>query len=170
MSWSSATGRRIRRALVVCALIAGIAVMHHVGKAIPGLEAAPATAVAAAVGHILVDPAVASTGGGHNHPGAESAQTGGAAAIAASAPPAGQGAGHDAGHGTTGASHDLLHLCLAVVVSAALALLGWWLARRAAPRRIVGRWNGVRRWPPLVRPPRVLTGRLVLLSVCVMRT
>lgn len=161
---SSATTRRIRRALVVCALVAGVAAMHHVGTATPDSEVAPPTAVAGAAAHSLVDLAAAPSGpAGHHHPAVEHAD-GSASAAAPST------TGHVPGHGATGPGYDLLHLCLAVAVSAVLALLGWLLVRGGTLRWVVGRWTSASLRRPLVRPPWVVPGRALLLSVCVLRT
>jgi hypothetical protein len=167
----SAVARRIRRALVVCALVAGVAAMHHVGTATPDVATAPPTAVAAAAVHSLVDAGGLSTGAvTDHHAGAEPARATGPAAAAPAATTAGHPADHAATHGPTGAGHDLLHLCLAVVVSAALALLGWLLVRHGVLRWVVRRWSGALPGRALLRPPRAVLGRSLLLSVCVMRT
>jgi hypothetical protein len=160
----SAATRRLRRLFVVSALTAGVAVMHHVGTASPDADTAPPTAVVTAASHILADSGGGSTSAAADGP-AHSRSTGPAAAAAAPVP-----AGHAADHGTAGWAHDLLHLCLAVVVSAALALLGRLLVQRGALLWIVARWTGVPCRPSMVRPPQVRPGRALLLSVCVMRT
>jgi hypothetical protein len=61
--------------------------------------------------------------------------------------------------------HDLLHLCLAVLVAAVVVLLGWFLVRTALPRLAA---------PPAAtplstpqRPPP--GGRQLLTTLCVMR-
>jgi hypothetical protein len=164
MRSSSAMTRRIRRALVVCALVAGVAAMHHVGTATPDAEVAAPTAVAGAAVHSLADVAAAPSGAAaHYHPAAERA----AGAAVAAGPTT---TGHVPGHGATGPGYDLLHLCLAVAVSAVLALLGLLLVRHGTLRWIVGRWTSALLRRPLFRPPRAVPGRALLLSVCVMRT
>lgn len=103
------------------------------------------------------------------------ASPGEAAAVAAveDAGPAAahHGAGHSDPFGVGGAGHadDLLHLCVAVAVSAVLVALGWLPARR----RVLYRVGWPRSWvhrQPRPRSPRVLSGAALLTSLCVMRT
>jgi hypothetical protein len=68
-----------------------------------------------------------------------------------------------------GMAHSVLHLCIAILASAALAVLGWLLVRRAT------RWWALwipavsHRWLPTVRLPRV-SGSALVISLCVLRT
>lgn len=143
------------RTLPVFALVAGIAVMHQAGAAaadVPALPGAPGTTEAAP--HAAAEAAgLDSHGSAHGH----------------SAGPAGYSAAHqDAAGG--GAAHDVLHLCLAVVLSAALALLGWLLVRHGVLWLIPRLWAAASRRPPVGRPPRAVPGSVLLISLCVMRT
>ncbi|MDX3660468.1 hypothetical protein PV646_24465 [Streptomyces sp. ID05-26A] len=61
--------------------------------------------------------------------------------------------------------HDLTHLCLAVLVSAAVVLLGWFLARTALPRPPEPTGETPPSTPP--RPPP--GGRQLLTTLCVLR-
>lgn len=110
--------RQIRRLLLICALIGGVAFMHHVGA--PHTTTAPDRPAAAAL-------TVANTGG-HEATSATHGHAGGLVETD------GIAAGHTDDEASAGA-HDLLHLCMAVVVSALLVLLGWSLI-----------WTGVLWW------------------------
>ncbi|MEU3641972.1 hypothetical protein AB0E59_01230 [Lentzea sp. NPDC034063] len=61
--------------------------------------------------------------------------------------------------------HDLTHLCLAVLVAAAVVLLGWFLVQTALPRLA----EPVGETPPSTpqRPPP--GGRQLLTTLCVLR-
>ncbi|GGM72006.1 hypothetical protein GCM10011609_04720 [Lentzea pudingi] len=61
--------------------------------------------------------------------------------------------------------HDLTHLCLAVLVAAAVVLLGWFLVRTALPRLA----EPADETPPSTpqRPPP--GGRQLLTTLCVLR-
>lgn len=61
--------------------------------------------------------------------------------------------------------HDLLHLCLAVLVAAAVVLLGWFLVRTALPLLAVTRSEAPLSTPQ--RPPP--GGRRLLTTLCVLR-
>lgn len=62
--------------------------------------------------------------------------------------------------------HDLLHLCLAVLVAAAVVLLGWFLVRTALPRL-----SAPSDETPLSTPQRPPPGgRRLLTTLCVLRT
>ncbi|WP_434445113.1 hypothetical protein [Lentzea sp. E54] len=61
--------------------------------------------------------------------------------------------------------HDLLHLCLAVLVATALVLLGWFLVRTAPTRLAAHRTETPPSTPP--RPPP--GGRQLLTTLCVLR-
>ncbi|WP_394620406.1 hypothetical protein JNUCC0626_15250 [Lentzea sp. JNUCC 0626] len=61
--------------------------------------------------------------------------------------------------------HDLLHLCLAVLVAAAVVLLGWFLVRTALPRLAAPLAEAPLSTPQ--RPPP--GGRQLLTSLCVLR-
>ncbi|MFJ8961786.1 hypothetical protein ACIRG5_20600 [Lentzea sp. NPDC102401] len=61
--------------------------------------------------------------------------------------------------------HDLLHLCLAVLVAAAVVLLGWFLVRTALPRLAA-----LPAEPPLSTPQHPPPGgRQLLTTLCVLR-
>ena len=61
--------------------------------------------------------------------------------------------------------HDLLHLCLAVLVAAAVVLLGWFLVRTALPRLAAPPAE-----TPLSTPQRPPPGgRQLLTTLCVLR-
>ncbi|MGW6442097.1 hypothetical protein [Lentzea sp. NPDC055074] len=61
--------------------------------------------------------------------------------------------------------HDLLHLCLAVLVAAAVVLLGWFLVRTALPR--LEALPGDEPPSAPARPPP--GGRTLLTTLCVLR-
>jgi hypothetical protein len=72
-------------------------------------------------------------------------------------------------HGADSHAQDLLHLCLAVLASAAIMLVGWLLGSRVqlawfSPAKLK------EHWVPILRPPRSPSGTALLLSLCVMRT
>ncbi|HEX6338580.1 MAG TPA: hypothetical protein VFZ85_16615 [Jiangellaceae bacterium] len=66
--------------------------------------------------------------------------------------------------------HDVLHLCIAVAAGAALLFAAWLLARRRPLARISGTRPRVVVRHGVLRPPRILAGYPLLLSLCVMRT
>ncbi|MFD4637587.1 hypothetical protein ACFWN2_09760 [Lentzea sp. NPDC058436] len=61
--------------------------------------------------------------------------------------------------------HDLLHLCLAVLVAAAVVLLGWFLVPTALPRLVATGTESPLSTPQ--RPPP--GGRQLLMTLCVLR-
>ena len=62
--------------------------------------------------------------------------------------------------------HDLLHLCLAVLVAAAVVLLGWFLVGTTFPLLATARSEAPLSTPQ--RPPP--GGRQLLTALCVLRT
>lgn len=130
----------VLRLVVVCALLGGVILMHHVAGDAAGHGVGGSPHVAA--DHtVIADHTVAA-----DHAGAGSA-------------------GLHPGH----LAHAVLHLCVAVLVSVAVAVLGWLLVRLG-----VHWWTSLLRlaglrWPQLVRPPRP-SGAVLLISLCVMRT
>ena len=62
--------------------------------------------------------------------------------------------------------HDLLHLCLAVLIAAAVVLLGWFLVGTTLPQLAAARSEAPPSTPQ--RPPP--GGRQLLTTLCVLRT
>ncbi|GHH33973.1 hypothetical protein [Lentzea cavernae] len=81
---------------------------------------------------------------------------------AAEVPHAGHAVSH---HQEQPHDHDLLHLCLAVLVAAAVALVGWFLVRTALPLLPAAQTR-----TPLSAPQRPPPGgRRLLTTLCVLR-
>ena len=133
--------RALLRLLAMGALVAGVVFMHHAMTAAPAEPAA----VTAAQDDLNASPA---------HP--QGAPDPAVESIAK-------------GHGADSHSPGLLHMCLAILASAAIMLigrllrarttLGWFCLPRPHERRA-----------PIQRPPRRPAGTALLLSLCVMRT
>lgn len=82
-----------------------------------------------------------------------------------------------AGHGSAaglatddsvGIAHSMLHLCIAIFASAALAMIGWLLVRPAT--RWWTLWSPAVNlpWPPTAKSPRI-SGNALVTSLCVIR-
>jgi hypothetical protein len=134
--------RAVLRLFAVGALLGGVVFMHHTMTVPPAASSAAAATQdhrAGARAHLDVVPA---------SPVDESMAT---------------------DRGADSHSHDLLHLCLAVLASAAIMLLGWLLGSRVQLA-----WSSHARLQEhrvrILRPPRRPSGTTLLLSLCVMRT
>lgn len=132
------------RSLVVTGLLAGLIGMHHL-LAMGPAEEVPAVPVASAT--VSMEQGPMEHGGGRPLP---------------STPPASPTGGHD--------DHEsgLWHACMAVMIAAAMLVLGWLLCWR--PGDVAARCTVqiVRAWSTPRAPPRGAPARLALL--CVSRT
>jgi hypothetical protein len=132
--------RAVLRLLAVGALVGGVVFMHHAMTASP----AEPSAVAAAQDDLKGPPA--------HLEGA----------------PADPDESVATDHGPDSHSQNLLHLCLAILASAAIMLLGW-LLRTRIPLGWFCLPRLQERSARILRPPRRPTGSALLLSLCVTR-
>lgn len=137
-------GLLVARLTAVAFLVLGIVVMHHV--------------------------AWPSHDGANNHETAAITVASGEAATHVMAPnPSVGGLAAETEDDAPSADHSLLHLCLAVIIAAAMLLVGWLLLiRRPWISALQSTAFRARRMP--ARPPPRPHGSALLVSLCVMRT
>lgn len=134
--------RAVLRLLAVGALVGVVVFMHH------AMTVSPAEPSAIAAAHDHREGSPAHLEGAPANPADESVAT---------------------ENGADSHAEDLLHLCLAILASAAIMLLGWLLGSRVplawfTPAKLQERWVCI------LRPPRRPSGTALLLSLCMMRT
>ncbi|WP_166355298.1 hypothetical protein [Phytoactinopolyspora limicola] len=142
------------RVFVLGLLMLGIVAMHHLGGPASSDSAEASTSTVAAANHSLAHAGHAA--GQHSAPTHQVDIEGSDAAGASHS-----GADHDA-------SHHLLHLCLAVLTAAVLAVGLWLLVARVRMWSIPRPGTLIRQGIPRP-PPRRRHGFVLLLSLCVIR-